>query len=103
MAPSITRWSQESVSVMRLPTRELPSTTTGFSTTAPTARMAPSGGLMMAENSSTSNMPRFEIEKVAPVISSGLSLPLARPLGEVLDLGGDLPQSGFTSRRAAPA
>ena len=28
--------------------------------------MAPSGGLMMAENSATSNMPRFEIEKVAP-------------------------------------
>jgi hypothetical protein len=28
--------------------------------------MAPSGGLMMAEKSATSNMPRFEIEKVAP-------------------------------------
>ena len=42
--------------------------------TEPTARMAPSGGLMMAENSSTSNMPRLEIEKVAPDISCARSL-----------------------------
>ena len=66
MAPSITRWSQERVTRMRRPTARCPFTTTGFSTMAPTARIAPSGGLMMAENSSTGNMPRFDTEKVAP-------------------------------------
>ena len=75
MAPSITRWSQEIVSFIRRPTPSSPSSTTGICSTEPTARMAPSGGLMMAENSSTSNMPRFEIEKVAPDISGARSLP----------------------------
>ena len=62
----MTRWSHESVTRMRLPTASWPSTTTGLSRIAPTARIAPSGGLMMAENSSTGNMPRFETENVAP-------------------------------------
>ena len=66
MAPSITRWSHEIVSAIRRPTPSPSSVTTGTRRTEPTARIAPSGGLMMAENSATSNMPRFEIEKVAP-------------------------------------
>jgi hypothetical protein len=35
--------------------------------------MAPSGGLMMAEKSATSNMPRFEMENVAPDSSGARS------------------------------
>src|SRR5215472_13815156 len=60
---------------MRRPARIWPLSTTAFSSTEPTARMAPSGGLMMAENSSTSYMPRLEIEKVAPENSWARSLP----------------------------
>ena len=41
---------------------------------APTARIAPSGGLITAVNSLMPNIPRLLIEKVAPVYSSGLSL-----------------------------
>ena len=54
--------------------------------------MAPSGGLMMAENSSTSNMPRFEMEKVAPDISWRAQLAAPRALGQVPRLDGDLGQ-----------
>ena len=43
----------------------------GRSRTCPTARIAPSGGLMTAANWSIPNIPRFEIEKVPCVISSG--------------------------------
>src|SRR5207245_1639201 len=62
----ITRWSQESVNAIRRPTPRPPSSTTGTRRTEPTARIAPSGGLMIAENSATSYIPRFEIENVAP-------------------------------------
>src|SRR5712692_9955455 len=52
-----------------------PPSTTGTSLIAPTARMAASGGLMIATNSSTPNMPRFEIENVAPLRSPSAGLP----------------------------
>ena len=77
---------------MRLPTASWPSTTTGFSTIAPTARIAPSGGLMMAENSSTGNIPRLETENVAPGQLRASELARPRPLDQVLRLGGDLEQ-----------
>src|SRR5947209_7653879 len=54
---------------MTLPGTIRPLSTTGTSLIAPTARIAASGGLMIAVNSSTPNMPRFEIEKVAPLRS----------------------------------
>ena len=47
---------------------------------------------MIAVNSSMSNMPRFETEKVPPVYSSGLSFRSRARAGQVLRLGGDLPQ-----------
>ncbi len=50
-----------------------PSTTTGFSLIAPTARMVAAGGLMTAVNSSIPYIPRFETVKVAPWYSSGAS------------------------------
>src|SRR5262249_37436678 len=74
MAPSTTRWSADSVTRMRLPTASCPSTTTGLSAIAPTARIAASGGLMIATNSSTGNIPRFETENVAPESSGWRSL-----------------------------
>src|SRR5437868_3914474 len=61
------------VTFMRCPGRMVSPSTTGTFRTAPTARMALSGGLMMAVNSSTSNIPRLEMVKVEPVYSSGLS------------------------------
>ena len=42
---------------------------------APTARIADSGGLMIAENSSTPYMPRFEMLNVPPSRSPGAGLP----------------------------
>src|SRR2546428_519572 len=69
----MTRWSQLSVSRMRRRTTIVPSATTGFCVTDPTARIAASGGLITAVNWSMSNMPRFETENVDPVYSSGLS------------------------------
>src|SRR5258708_3392156 len=60
---------------MTLPGTIRPSSTTGTSLIAPTARIAASGGLMIATNSSTPNMPRFEIEKVAPLRSPSLGRP----------------------------
>ena len=57
-----------------------PSTTTGVSFTAPTARIATCGGLSTATNCSTPNMPRFEIVNVPPWRSCSASLPSrARP------------------------
>ena len=50
-----------------------PSTTTGRWAMRPTARIPASGGLMIAVNSSMSNMPRLETLNVAPVYSSGAS------------------------------
>src|SRR5437867_2242885 len=73
IAPSITRWSQESVSAILHPTPSPASATTGIRRTDPTARIAPSGGLMIAENSATSYIPRFEIENVAPESSGARS------------------------------
>ncbi len=65
---------------MTVATASAPSLTTGRFSPAPTARMQPWGGLMMAANSRTPNMPRLETVKVPPWYSSGLSLPSrARP------------------------
>ena len=72
----------------RLPGTTAPSQTTGSSRTWPTARMAPSGGLMTAANASMPNMPRFEMENVPSVISSArASSPW--PRGEIAHLAGD--------------
>ena len=46
----------------------------GTSPTAPIAKIATSGGLMIAVNSSMPNMPRLDTVAVAPVYSSGASL-----------------------------
>ena len=58
---------------MRWPTSTRPSFTTGFSTVAPTARMAALGGLMMALKRSTPIMPRLDTQKVPPVNWAGWS------------------------------
>src|SRR6266849_2979273 len=58
-----------------LPGTIRPASTTGTSLIAPTARIAASGGLMMATNSSTPYMPRFEIENVAPLRSPSAGRP----------------------------
>src|SRR5690606_4994567 len=65
-APSVTRWSADRV--MRIMGRmtTAPSRATGVSVTAPTARMAAWGGLMMATKSSTPYMPRLLTVKVPP-------------------------------------
>ncbi len=61
---------------MRVPTANCPSAfTTGAFWTAPTASAAACGSVIMALNSSTSNMPRLLIVKVAPVMSSGFIRP----------------------------
>src|SRR5579864_6252504 len=60
---------------MTLPGTMRPPSTTGTSLIAPTARIAASGGLMIATNSSTPYMPRLEIEKVAPLRSPSLGRP----------------------------
>ena len=62
--------------VITVATSSAPSLTTGRGSPAPTARMAAWGGLTMALNSRTPNMPRFEIENVPPRYSSGRSPPL---------------------------
>ena len=51
---------------MRDPTLSSPSTTIGTSFALPIARMAASGGLMMATKSSTSNIPKLLIVNVEP-------------------------------------
>ena len=58
-----------------LPATIRASSTTGTSLMAPTARIAASGGLMIAVNSSTPYMPRLEIENVAPVRSPSFTRP----------------------------
>src|SRR5262249_27869774 len=70
-APSTTRWSHDSVSVICRRTTSASSTTTGRLASVPTARMPDSGGLMIAANSRTPYMPRFDTLNVAPVYSSG--------------------------------
>ena len=81
------------VTRMRRRTTTAPSNTTGRGSTAPTARMAVSGGLMMAVNCSMPNIPRFETENVAPVYSLGRELACARAVGQGAHLVGDLSQS----------
>ena len=51
VAPSITRWSQDMVTVITVATSILPSTTTARFSPAPTARIAACGGLMTAVKS----------------------------------------------------
>src|SRR5450759_5919325 len=75
VAPSSTRWSIESVTLIVVPGTTAPSRTTGSALAAPTARMAASGGLITAVKWSTPNMPRLLTVKVPPVNSSGVSLP----------------------------
>ena len=77
MAPSITRWSRLRVAAISQPTTSWWLRTTGCSIAAPQARIALLGGLMMAVKLSTPNMPRFEMVKVAPDISS-MERPLVR-------------------------
>jgi Amidohydrolase family len=69
-APSIARWSTDSVQRITVATRTSPSTATGCCFAAPTARMPDCGGLMIAENSCVPYMPRFDTEKTPPSISS---------------------------------
>src|SRR6266851_2767094 len=71
---------------MTLPGTIRPSSTTGTSLMAPTARIADSGGLMIATNSSTPYIPRLEIEKVPPTRSCSPGRPereRARPHEQV--------------------
>src|SRR3954454_22449137 len=73
-APSTTRWSQESVPVIMLANATPPSAvSTACRRAAPTARMVACGGLMMAENSRTPYMPRFEIALAPPWYSFGFN------------------------------
>src|SRR5713101_5945032 len=60
---------------MTLPGTIRPASTTATSLIVPTARIAASGGLMMATNSSTPYMPRLEIENVAPLRSPSAGRP----------------------------
>ena len=60
--------------------------TTGSLRTAPTARMAEPGGLMMAVNSSMPAVPRLLMVKVAPAYSLRCELSRAGPLHEVREL-----------------
>ena len=53
-----------------------PSIDTTRSAIRPTARMATWGGIMIAVNASTPNIPRLLIVKVPPAISPGRNLPL---------------------------
>src|SRR5882762_8129738 len=73
VAPSITRWSQDIVTVMIVAETIFPSRATARSSPAPTARIALCGGLMMAVNSLIPNMPRLEMEKAPPSYSCGFS------------------------------
>ena len=69
------RWSKLRLSVIIGRMTTAPSRATGFSTMRPTPRIAACGGLMMAMNSSTSNMPRLLMVNVAPIMSSGFIRP----------------------------
>ena len=88
-APSTTRWSHESVIARRLPGTTAPSLTTGSSRTWPTARMAPSGGLMTAENSSIAEHPQVRDRERAVGHLLGLELARAGARGELAHLAGD--------------
>src|SRR6185312_3002971 len=73
VAPSTTRWSQVSVTLMTVAMAiSLPRTTGRFWPT-PTLMIAPCGSLMIEANDLMPNMPRLETEKVPPRYSSGFS------------------------------
>ena len=74
-APSMTRWSADSVHAITWPTRTSRPTTTGREMTAPTPRIQLCGGFTMAYRLSTPYIPRFEIVKVPPAYSSGRNWP----------------------------
>ena len=74
--------------------------TTGRFAPAATARIADCGGLMMAENSVTPNMPMLEMEKPPPLNSSGFSLPAAGAGRQVLHFAADR-QPGLSGPPAA--
>src|ERR1051326_3165780 len=74
VAPSMTRWSHDIVTRIICRITSSLSRTTGLADIAPTARIAASGGVMTAVNSSIPNIPRLLIENVAPVYSSGFNL-----------------------------
>src|SRR5258706_1131220 len=65
-APSTTRWSAERVMVIIGRTAIFSPSGTARGATRPTARMAHSGGLMIAVKLSTPSMPRFETVNVPP-------------------------------------
>ena len=66
--------------------------TIGLGFIAPTARIAASGGLITAVNSSMPNMPRLLIEKVAPMYSSGFSFRVAGTAGQFPHFSRDVQQ-----------
>lgn len=69
VAPSRTRWSSGRVTRRRRRTSTAPSpVAAGSAWTAPTARIAASGGLITAVNRSVPSMPRLETVKVQPVV-----------------------------------
>src|SRR5262245_45534676 len=73
-APSTARWSHVRVMAISGRATSSPSSTTGFSSMAPTARIAACGGLRTAVKISTPYMPRFEIVNVPSSRSSCVSL-----------------------------
>src|SRR5260370_10693264 len=66
VAPSIARWSDESVTFIRSPATTWPSTTTGVGGIEPIAGIADSGGLMTAVKIFTYKNPRLLMVKVPP-------------------------------------
>mmetsp|Transcript_19734 Transcript_19734/g.62777 ORF Transcript_19734/g.62777 Transcript_19734/m.62777 type:complete len:345 (-) Transcript_19734:516-1550(-) len=73
-SPSHTRWSAEMVTVILVTVSSCPpAPITACFTPVPTAMIAAWGGLMMALNSVTPNIPRLEMLKVPPWYSSGVS------------------------------
>src|SRR5215216_2294477 len=65
-APSMARWSQDSVALMICAASILPFRTTARSSLAPTARIVDCGGLMTAVKWLMPNMPRLETDDVPP-------------------------------------
>src|SRR5215468_4454271 len=65
-APSMARWSQDSVALIICAASTLPLRTTARSSLAPTARMVDCGGLMTAVKWLMPYMPRLETELVPP-------------------------------------
>ena len=78
---------------MILPGTTAPFFTTGTAWMALIARIQASGGLMIAVNSSTPNIPILEIVNVLPSQSAGCSFLLLRPLCQILYFDSDLRQA----------